>query len=265
MALSKRFLVVFLFAACLAGASLVEAGAEPGVTDGPASTGADPTNVDLPPELLGFAPALNSSTNLTYHGGSVMHTNTTYAIYWDPGSTMSSNYKSLISGFLQNVAADSGAVTNVYATTPQYTDGTGSAAYSSTFGGAYVDTNPFPSSGNCANYSYTVSRSPSVSATTSTCLTSTQLVAEIDSVIAAQGWPTGLGAVYFLFTPQNVGSCFGSTCAFGIAGTPGGSAPTTAPSPTAVGARCSTRTSPTPHRLPRAAAPASRRMVTMRT
>ena len=93
---------------------------------------------------------------MTYHGGPVMHSNTTYAIYWVPaGSTVSANYTSLISGFFQNVATDSGAVTNVYSTTTQYTDATGSAAYSSTFGGAVVDTTPFPA--GCSNYTYPVS------------------------------------------------------------------------------------------------------------
>src|SRR5947209_2665108 len=53
--------------------------------------------------------------NLTYHGGPVMHTNTTYAIYWLPsGQTVSSKYESLITGFFQNVAAASGSTSNVY-------------------------------------------------------------------------------------------------------------------------------------------------------
>src|SRR4051812_47382229 len=69
---------------------------------------------------------------LTYHGGAVMHTNKTYAIYWVPaGESVSTNYRTLVDGYFQNVAADSGKTTNVYATSAEYTDGSGAAAYSS--------------------------------------------------------------------------------------------------------------------------------------
>ena len=52
-----------------------------------------------PPEAkrgpLGIVPAHNQAakrgggSNLTYHGGSVMQTNNTYAIYWDPSGAIS--------------------------------------------------------------------------------------------------------------------------------------------------------------------------------
>src|SRR5437667_8169767 len=68
--------------------------------------------------------------NLTYHGGSVMHTNTTYAIYWVPaGQTVSSKYESLITGFFQDVAAASGSTSNVYYSDTQYSDSNGSIRY----------------------------------------------------------------------------------------------------------------------------------------
>ena len=66
-----------------------------------------------------------------------MHTNTVYAIYWVPsGYSVSTIYESLINRYFQDEAADSGKLTNVYSADTQYTDGTGSAAYSSTFGGS---------------------------------------------------------------------------------------------------------------------------------
>ena len=47
--------------------------------------------------------------NLFYHGGPVMRTNTTYAIYWvPPGYFVSSGYVSIIDQYFANVAADSG-------------------------------------------------------------------------------------------------------------------------------------------------------------
>ena len=48
-----------------------------------------------------------------------MHTNHIYAIYWEPsGHTSTASYKSLINGYLQNVASANGSYGNVYATTP---------------------------------------------------------------------------------------------------------------------------------------------------
>jgi hypothetical protein len=61
------------------------------------------------------AKARRGSSNLLYHNGPVMHTNSVYAIYWDPaGSSMQSGYQSVISGFFSNVAAASGQSSNVY-------------------------------------------------------------------------------------------------------------------------------------------------------
>ena len=151
----------------------------------------------VPSELAG--PPQIGMGQLQYHGGPVMKTNTTRAIYWfPPGSSYSANYISLNNGFLQNVAADSGRNSNVYYSDTQYS----SIQYSSSFAGSVVDTNPFPASGCSDRY-------------TSTCLTDKQLQAEISRVITAQGWPRGTTNMVLLYTPRNVGSCFGSTsCAF---------------------------------------------------
>ena len=136
---------------------------------------------------------------LQYHGGPVMHTNTTRAIYWFPaGSSYSANYVNLINGFLHNVAADSGKTTNVYFSDTQYS----SILYSSSFAGSVIDTNPFPASGCSDSY-------------TAICLTDKQLQTEISREITAQGWPRGTTNMVFLFTPRNVGSCYSSgSCAF---------------------------------------------------
>jgi hypothetical protein len=148
------------------------------------------------------AKARRGSSNLLYHNGPVMHTNSVYAIYWDPaGSSMQSGYQSVISGFFSNVAAASGQSSNVYFSDTQYYDTTGNIAYSSSFKGAVNDADALPASGCRDRY-------------TSACLTDQQLQSEIAKVIAANHLPTGLGTEYFLFTPKNVGSCDGSACAF---------------------------------------------------
>jgi hypothetical protein len=140
--------------------------------------------------------------NLVYHNGPVLHSNTAYAIYWNPpGSSTSPNYKSVIDGFFGNVAAASGSTSNVYFSDTQYYDGSGNIAYSSAFLGSVVDTTAFPANGCTDSY-------------TSVCLSDAQLRAEIDNVASAQHWPRGLGSIFFIFTPKNVGSCFGSSCAF---------------------------------------------------
>jgi len=132
----------------------------------------------------------------------VMHTNAAYAIYWQPaGSSVSAGYRPLIDGFFQNVAADSGKTTDVYYAATQYYDTTGTVAYGATFGGSVVDSNPFPANGCTDSY-------------TSVCLSDAQLQAEINRVVTQQGWPRGTGSLFFVFTPRNVGSCVGSSCAF---------------------------------------------------
>ena len=142
--------------------------------------------------------------NLTYHNGPVMHANTVRAIYWIPsGYSVSANYRSVIDGYFGNVAADALAAntSNVYFSDTQYYDTAGSIAYNSQFAGSVVDTNRFPRNG-CHDWY------------TSVCLSDAQLQAEITKVITANRWSKGLSNIYFLFTPKNVGSCYGSSCSF---------------------------------------------------
>jgi hypothetical protein len=139
---------------------------------------------------------------LRYHGGPVMHTNKTYAIYWVPsGYTMQSGYSNLINQYFTDVAADSGKTSNVYYTGTQYSDGSGYVQYSSSFGGSYTDTSPLPASG-CTD------------SDTSVCLSDAQIQAEITKDVNANGWPKGPSTEYFMFTAKGIGSCSGSSCAF---------------------------------------------------
>ncbi|MGB8647971.1 MAG: hypothetical protein WCF84_22240 [Anaerolineae bacterium] len=143
------------------------------------------------------------TTNLSYHNGPVMHTNKVYAIYWQPsGYTMSATYQTLINKFFTDVAAASGQTTNVYYSDTQYSDTTGAIAYSSTFGGSYLDTNAYPASG-CNVYSGV-----------SLCLSDAQLQTEINRVVSLNGWTANSSTEFFMFTAKGVGSCSGSSCAF---------------------------------------------------
>ena len=133
----------------------------------------------------------------------VMRTNTDYAIYWMPsgstcGAVSCANYQSTVNRYFTDVAAASGANTNVYSDDTQYYDATGPIAYNSTFGGSYVDTTPFPASG-CTDGSDPV------------CVGDQALEAEIQSVITAQHWPDGKTSLFFVMLPSGIGSCYGGT------------------------------------------------------
>ena len=158
----------------------------------------------------GARPSRNS--NLSYHNGPTMNTNTTFAIFWgDPSKTSwDSGYQSLIERYFGDVAAASGATSNVYDAGTQYYDTiTGTIRYiqyKSTFGGYLVDTTPYPANG-CTDKA------------TSICLSDGQLQQEIAADLSASGWsgsiPTGgESQEVFIFTPKGVGSCAGSSCAY---------------------------------------------------
>ena len=142
-----------------------------------------------PPTSRGTGPVV-------YHDGQVMQTNTAYAIYWSPSGFSDPSYESLINRYFSDVAAASGSPSNVYSVPTQYYDNNGAIRYKSTFGGAYIDTDPFPPSG-CGQASI--------------CLTDAQLQAEIQTVLMRQGWHGGTSNMFFLFTPDGVASCADSS------------------------------------------------------
>ncbi len=150
--------------------------------------------------------------NLPYGGGPVLHSNRTHVIFWSPsgsGLAFDPDYQSLIETFLIDVAADSHRTGNVYGLSGQYTDGSGPAAYDSTYGGEVPATDPLPPNG-CAE--------PPTGPGWSVCLTDDQLETEIEQVIAADHLPTTNRDVYFLVTPNGLGSCTDASsmsCALG--------------------------------------------------
>ena len=131
-----------------------------------------------------------------WHGGPVLHGITTHAIFWDPGHTFLASTENLVTQYLSGVAANSGATSNVFSVAAQYTDGTGPAQYSQAFGGTLVDDDAYPP-GECS----------AASATTTICLNNSQVVSEVESFVAGQHLPTGLGNVYIVFTPDTVATC----------------------------------------------------------
>ncbi len=143
--------------------------------------------------------------DLPYGGGPVLHSNRTHPIFWQPagsGLTFDPGYESLIERFLTDVAADSHKTTNVYSLSGQYPDGSGPAAYDSTYGGAVVDTDALPANG-CTE--------PPTAPDWTVCLTDAQLETELEHVVAADDLPTTNRDIYFLITPAGFGSCTDAT------------------------------------------------------
>ena len=180
------------------------AAADPPSPDNPAGRGSD---------ILGVVPSHaaahggGAGGNLAYHGGKVLLTNKTVAIYWSPSGALGSgsSYAGLINRYFGDVAAASGTTGNVYAVETQYYNASNQhIAYSSSFTGAVYDTNPYPASG-CSD---TVAQ-------TTTCLSDAQLKAELQRLSSTGAISADANTTYFLFTEKNVGSCYNSTsCAF---------------------------------------------------
>jgi hypothetical protein len=157
---------------------------------------------DVPSRTIVHARAMAHAADLPYGGGPVLHANRTHLIFWRPsGSGMSFDpgYISSIETFLKRVAADSRKSTNVYGLTGQYHDAGGPAAYNSTYGGAVDVSDPLPPNG-CTE----PATGPPLWLH---CLDDNQLEAEIQHVINADHLPTAEADVYFLITPNGLGSC----------------------------------------------------------
>jgi hypothetical protein len=156
-----------------------------------------------PPAAGGLA----TGTNMSWHNGPVMHSNTTYLVFW---GSMPTGYESTIIQYFKDVAADSHNSatqnTNVYSTDPQYTDATGRANYDSTYGGAYDASDPIPD--HCS------SQYGALASKLAGCVVDSDLQTEIGKAMTALGSGGGSTNIYFVFTPPKVGSCSGSDCAY---------------------------------------------------
>ena len=132
--------------------------------------------------------------------------NTNYTFYWAPSGSPAypSDYQPGLNQFFSDLAHDSGGTENVDSVATQYNDAAGEhAGYNSHFGGAIVDTDPYPANG-CA--------------VAKICLSDSQIRAELVSYLKAQKLPMDLAHEYFVLLPPGVESCFGSGNAYCSAG-----------------------------------------------
>jgi hypothetical protein len=129
---------------------------------------------------------------------------TIYAIFWDPpnlqtgaATEMSVAYQPILKKMLRDYFAHGIDNNNT-----QYFQTIGTTTYihnTGTWGGAFVDTSPYPASG-CTDL-----------LTPGNCLTDIQLHHEIRKVMALKGWTAGINHLFVLFTSQGEGSCVDSS------------------------------------------------------
>lgn len=130
---------------------------------------------------------------LKYFGGKVMLTSETFAIYWaPPGHSIVKSYRKLVNRYFKDVGGS-----DFYGMMTQYFQKVGGTKQkiknTSTFGGSYVDKTPYPHTGNGAHP-----------------LTDGDIKGAVKRAIAAKGWPTGYGSMFFVFTAKGIESCFDS-------------------------------------------------------
>ena len=140
-------------------------------------------------------------------GGSVVATSgaagfTITPVFWEPAGASPANqtpasYQQIVTGYVNNVAAGSGATSNVYSIATEYSSTVNGVKtpinYKITAGTPIIDTSPLPPNGctpNAAN-GYT------------SCVSDLQLRTELTKVLTAKGLPSDLAHFYPVFFPPN--------------------------------------------------------------
>ena len=159
----------------------------------------------------------NCSPPLVYHNGPVMGTSapsgtiTVTPIYWAPGGNSSfdsfdSTYRAVNNRYITDIAAGSGATSNVYGILPEYYSTAAGVntniKYSIAAGTPITDTAAYPTVGQCTPVP--IPGGPALVNNYTACITDSQLRTELNAVIAANGLPTGLSNIYVMFFPPNV-------------------------------------------------------------
>ena len=198
------------------------AGCSSGVTPGPTHVGriggmVRPTTTGTTCAsrgVKGFEAPYAGTPPLIYHGGPMMSTRATDSqvvvtpIYWQPsGFTFTASYKSTITGYLNDLADDSGKLSNVFATTFQYSGSNGGINYRMQIGTPITDTTALPADG-CTLEAGDTSGIYADNSGYSHCIDNAQVIAETNGVVSSQSLPSDLGHLYVLFLPKHVESCF---------------------------------------------------------
>ena len=155
----------------------------------------------------------NGTPPLIWHGGAMMGTASTgplviTPIFWNPpGHPMAASYKSLITQYFSDVASASGSNSNVYSIATEYTGTDGTIQYKIQLGTPINDTNPLPASG-CKLMPADTKAIYADGSGYNACIDDAQVIAETNSVVAANSLPRNLSHIYVLYLPKSVESCF---------------------------------------------------------
>jgi len=129
-------------------------------------------------------------------------------IFWNPaGHPMASAYKDLITRYLADVASASGSTGNVYSILPEYFGTDGAIRYDVKLGTPINDTNALPVS-SCKVNSKDTKAIYADGSGYNACIDDAQVIAETNSVVAANSLPVNLSHIYVLYLPKHVESCF---------------------------------------------------------
>lgn len=159
---------------------------------------------------LPVAPPKHVQANLIYHGGPVMKTTNTYAIFWEPPKLQDGSPAYIAPGYNAGVLRyfkDVGG-TGLYNNNTQYYQTVGGVNQHiknvSVLAGSWVDTGAYPKSG-CTD-----------PLTPGNCLSDAQIQAEVAHALQVKGWTASPTNAFFVFTAGGEGSCFGQSgsCAF---------------------------------------------------
>src|SRR5258706_1659641 len=134
----------------------------------------------------GQAPSanLNPTSNLSYHGGpDMVDIVKTYAIFWEPtGSYVSPTYNSLILQYFNDVGGSP-----LYHNITQYYNAQGKRPTHSVLGGSWLDTRPYPTTGNV--------------------LQERDIQNEVTLAIQTNGWIPSTHKIFFVFSAKGEIMC----------------------------------------------------------
>ena len=174
----------------------------------PATAACEAANPNAGQNAIGDPP-------LIWHGGAVMGTAQTgplviTPIFWTPpGHVMAASYTSLLTQYINDVAAASGSTSNVFSILPEYFGSDGAIRYEVQAGAPITDTSPLPADG-CKLLSKDTTGIYADGSGYNACLTDAQVQAEANSVVHAQKLPVNLSHIYVVYLPKAVEACFNS-------------------------------------------------------
>jgi hypothetical protein len=166
------------------------------------SYGVTPRILELVDGVSNHAAKTEPGTFANLEGHAVVRSSNLYVVYWDPTDDYHGDWQQAINEFLRKVGAASGSLSNVFAVDTQYMDKTNHrGGYNITFHGAYTDTDPYPTSGNCED------PQPLSGGDAITCVTDAQIRTELKSFAAQHALQTGMNAIFYVLTPPGVTVC----------------------------------------------------------